>query len=75
MGTPDGRGRGLDHDKMCPQTPAVHLKAPEEFNVQTCLTHIWVIAVLFDCLVFLRIQVLRAHRQLDMQERPSLGTL
>ena len=58
-----------------PLSRAPSTQAPEEFNVQTCLTHIWVIAVLFDCLVFLRIQVLRAHRQLDMQERPSLGTL
>ena len=56
-----------------PLSRAVHPAAPEEFNVQTCLTHIWVIAVLFDCLVFLRIQVLRAHRQVDMQERPCLG--
>ena len=30
-------------------SPAVHLQAPEEFNVQTCLTHIWVIAGPFDC--------------------------
>ena len=55
MGTPDGRGRGLVHDKTCPPTPCLvpNTQAPpEEFNVQTCLTHIWVIAVLFDCLVF-----------------------
>ena len=37
-------------------SPAVHLQAPEEFNVQTCLTHIWVIAGPFDCPVFLRTQ-------------------
>ena len=35
-----------------PLSRAPSTQAPEEFNVQTCLTHIWVIAVPFDCPVF-----------------------